>query len=61
MFSPLQVILLAVLVAFWKWQQMNLQCLNYAAVVTVVALTGLIMGDFGTGMLVGGTMCLMSL
>ncbi len=61
MFSPLQVILLAVLVAFWKWQQMNLQCLNYAAVVTVGALTGLIMGDFGTGMLVGGTMCLMSL
>ena len=33
----------------------------YASVVTMGVLTGLIMGDVQTGMLVGGAMCLMSL
>ena len=61
MFSPLQVVLLAVLVVVWKWHMYNPQCFYYASVVTVGSITGLIMGDFGTGMLVGGTMCLMSL
>lgn len=61
MFSPLQVILLAVLVAVWKWHMYNPQCFYYGSVVTVGVITGLIMGDFTTGMVVGGTMCLMSL
>lgn len=61
MFTPLQVILLALLVGVWTWHRYNLQLFFYGAVVTVGVLTGLIMGDVKTGMLVGGTMCLMSL
>lgn len=61
MFNPLQVILLAVLVGFWTWQKYNLQMFYYASVVTMGFLSGLIMGDMSTGLLVGGTMCLMSL
>jgi PTS system mannose-specific IIC component len=61
MFNPLQVILLAVIVAVWKWHMYNPQCFVYGSVVLVGVLTGLVMGDVGTGMVVGGTMCLMSL
>ena len=61
MFNPLQVILLTLLAAVWKWHQFNLQCFYYAQVVTVGVIAGLIMGDVQTGMLIGGTMCLMSL
>lgn len=61
MFTPIQVILLCLLVAVWKWQQYNLQMFYYASVVTWGVLTGLVMGDLSTGMVVGGTMCLMSL
>lgn len=61
MFNPLQVILLAVLVGFWTWQKYNLQMFYYASVVTMGFLAGIIMGDMATGLLVGGTMCLMSL
>lgn len=61
MFNPLQVILLTALVAVWKWHSFNLQCFYYAQVVTVGVIVGLIMGDVPTGMLIGGTMCLMSL
>lgn len=61
MFNPLQVILLAVLVGVWTWQKYNLQMFYYASVVTVGFFTGLIMGDIQTGLLVGGSMCLMSL
>ena len=61
MFTPIQVILLCVLVGVWTWQKYNLQMFYYASVVTMGVLTGLIMGDVQTGMLVGGAMCLMSL
>lgn len=61
MFTPIQVILLCVLVGVWTWQKYNLQMFYYASVVTMGVLTGLIMGDVRTGMLVGGAMCLMSL
>ncbi|MBF1103208.1 MAG: PTS sugar transporter subunit IIC [Solobacterium sp.] len=61
MFTPLQVILLALLVAVWKWHMYNLQSFYYGSVVTVGVLTGLIMGDVKVGMVVGGTFCLMSL
>ena len=61
MFTPIQVILLAVLVAVWKWHMYNPQCFYYGSVVTVGVLTGLIMGDVSVGMVVGGTFCLMSL
>ena len=61
MFTALQVILLAVLVAVWKWHMYNPQCFYYGSVVTVGVITGLIMGNVQTGMLIGGTFCLMSL
>lgn len=61
MFTPIQVILLCVLVGVWTWQKYNLQMFYYASVVTMGVLTGLIMGDVQTGMIVGGAMCLMSL
>lgn len=61
MFTPIQVILLCVLVGVYTWAKYNIQMFNYASVVTVGVLTGLIMGDLNTGMVVGGTMCLMSL
>lgn len=61
MFNVLQVILLALVVGFWTWQKYNLQMFFYASVVLMGFLAGVIMGDIGTGMLVGGTMCLMSL
>lgn len=61
MFNPLQIILLALLVGLYTWHRYNLQMFYYARVVTVGVLTGLIMGDLGTGMLIGGTLCLMSL
>lgn len=61
MFTPIQVILLALLVAIWTWQKYNLQAFYYASVVTVGVITGLIMGNVNVGMVVGGSMCLMSL
>lgn len=61
MFNALQVILLALLVGVWTWQKYNLQMFYYASVVVMGFITGLIMGDVSTGMLVGGSMCLMSL
>ena len=61
MFTPLQVILLAVLTGWYIYQRMNLQLFNYASVVTMGVIAGLIMGDINVGMLVGGSMCLMSL
>lgn len=61
MFNPLQVILLALLVGVWTWQKYNLQMFYYASVAYLGFFTGLIMGDVTTGMLVGGSMCLMSL
>lgn len=61
MFTALQVILLALLVAFWKWQNYNPQIMNYASVLTASVMAGLIMGDVSVGMMVGGTFCLMSL
>lgn len=61
MFNPLQIILLAVLVGAWTWHKYNLQMFVYASVVFVGILTGVIMGDIGTGTIVGGVMCLMSL
>ena len=61
MFTPIQVILLCVLVGVWTWQKYNLHMLYFASVVTMGVLTGLIMADVQTGMLVGGAMCLMSL
>lgn len=61
MFNPIQVILLTSLVGIWTWQKYNLQMFYYASVVLMGVLTGLIMGDLEVGMLVGGSMCLMSL
>lgn len=61
MFTPLQVILLCLLVAFQTWHKYNLQMFYYGQVVTVGVLVGLIMGDLKVGMLVGGSMQLMSL
>ena len=61
MFNALQIVLLAVLVGAWTWQKYNLQMFYYASVVYLGFFTGLIMGDITTGMVVGGSMCLMSL
>ena len=61
MFTPLQIILMTLLVAFLTWQKYNLQIIAYAAVVFVGLASGLIMGDVKTGLLIGGEMCLMSL
>jgi len=61
MFTPLQIILLALLVGVYTWQKYNLQMLMYASVVLVGVITGLIMGNLQVGMVVGGTLCLMSL
>ena len=61
MFTPLQIILMTLLVAFLTWQKYNLQILAYAVVVFVGLISGLIMGDVKTGLLIGGEMCLMSL
>ena len=61
MFTPIQVILLALLVGIWTWQKYNLQAFYYASVVTVGVITGIIMGNINVGMVVGGSMCLMSL
>lgn len=61
MFSPLQVLLVTLLMAFYTWQRYNLQVLAYAPTVFIGMVVGLIMGDFNTGLLIGGQMCLMSL
>jgi PTS system mannose-specific IIC component len=61
MFNPIQVIILALFVAFLTWHKYNLQMFYYGIVVFCGFFTGLVMGDVGTGMLIGGTMCLMSL
>ena len=61
MFSPLQVIVITLLVAVLTWQKYNLELFAYAAVVFVGFISGLVMGDVQTGLLIGGEMCLMSL
>ncbi len=61
MFNPLQIVLLVVLVGFMVYQKYNIQIISYAVPVFCGLLVGLIMGDVTTGLLVGGTMCLMSL
>ncbi len=61
MFTPLQIILMTLLVAFLTWQKYNLQIIAYAGVVFVGLVSGIIMGDIKTGLLIGGEMCLMSL
>lgn len=61
MFTALQVVLLALLVAVFTWQKYNLQMFSYASVVIMGVITGLIMGNVQVGMMVGGSLCLMSL
>jgi len=61
MFNPIQIILLVLLVAVWKYHQYNIQCFYYGSVVLVGVLAGLIMGNVSLGLTIGGSMCLMSL
>lgn len=61
MFSAFQVIFMTVFVMLLTWHQYNLQMFYYGIVVLIGAVTGFVMGDATTGMLIGGTMCLMSL
>ncbi len=61
MFSPLQVIFMTLFIAFLTWQKYNLQIFAYAGVVFVGLVSGIVMGDVQTGLLIGGEMCLMSL
>ncbi len=61
MFNAFQIIAVTLFTALMTWHKYNLQILYYAQVVIIGAFCGLVMGDVNTGLLVGGTMCLMSL
>ena len=61
MFNVFQIVVLTLFTALMTWHKYNLQILYYAQVVIIGAISGLVMGDLNTGLLVGGTMCLMSL
>lgn len=61
MFNMFQILAFMILIIFWNWHKYNLQSFYYASVVWVGFISGLIMGDIKTGMLIGGEMCLMSL
>ncbi|MDM8271431.1 PTS mannose/fructose/sorbose/N-acetylgalactosamine transporter subunit IIC [Thermophilibacter provencensis] len=61
MFNVFQIVVITLFTALMTWHKYNLQILYYAQVVGIGAFCGLVMGDLNTGLLVGGTMCLMSL
>lgn len=61
MFSVFQIVFLTAFAMFITWHKYNVQILYYGAVVIIGAVAGLVMGDLETGLLIGGTMCLMSL
>lgn len=61
MFSVFQIVVLSLLAAVNTWHKYNPQILYYGVVVVLGAVTGLVMGDYQTGLLIGGNMCLMSL
>lgn len=61
MFSLFQIVFLTVFTMFLTWHMYNVQMIYYGIVVIIGAITGAVMGDVTTGMLIGGTMCLMSL
>lgn len=61
MFNVFQIVFLGLLTAVAAWHKYNPQIIYYGIVVILGAITGAIMGDFQTGLVIGGTMCLMSL
>lgn len=61
MFEPIQIILVCIYVCAASFVGLSTQWIGYAYPVLHGFFTGLLMGDVKMGLLVGGTMCLMSL
>jgi len=61
MFSPFQILALTLFTALVSYDTMHTQLMNYGRLVFCGLVSGLIMGNITEGLLIGGTMELMSL
>lgn len=61
MFTTLQVLLVCIFVFAYSFVGWSVQIFAYGVQVMIGFIVGLIMGDVQTGLLVGGTLCLMGL